>query len=453
VRLTGTKGAAARPWNHLLVVLAIAVVTLASSSGCGDKATHESVDEWMRTEKGPGKLKKAVGNSGLDPDLSAHAAQNMIRMDKTETVVEVLGGLSPERRSAVLEKLVARLWKDARIEGAMTRPQPSQVAAKDALFDLRKLAVDDVRKQIDGYLVEWLTGGYYDGRAKVGRYLGTTVIRAVGPVAGERLIAAAKTVIAEPPNAKGARAKIEDELLLALAASGSTEAVKLLLDIYKMDRGDSSLSERALSALFRAYVDSGGLFDIQDPMVLEPVLAELVEITKDEGRPARITNDAVALISAVGMPKCLPPLVEMVAHPHRDARYRWVAADSALRCGGVKGIVPVSEALAPDVEYDHRDLKGSVWGTIVKMSPKDQVALAARALLGSKNPIGRWIGVEVLTSLGDKADAPRIKALAGDKTKLAGYWSDEPDKKVPTLGQRAAEAAASLEAGAASTPK
>jgi hypothetical protein len=423
----------------------------AAAFGCGDKATHTSVDEWMRTEKGPGKLKKAVGGN-IDADLSAHAAQNLIRMDKTEMVVEAIGALAPERRASVFDKLIPRLWQDARIEGEMAIPNSLQVGAKDALFDLRKLADGMQKDKFDSYLVEWLTGGYYDGRAKVGRSLGAAVVRAIGASAGASLIVAAKRVIAAPADgtAKRRRPKIEDELMLGLAASGSTDAIQLVLDIYKMDRGDDSLPERALSALFRAYVDPGGLFDNREPAPLEPDLNELIEIAGDSSRSSRITNDAIALISAVGMPKCLAALVELMAAPNRDARFRYVGADSALRCGGVQAIVPVAEALPTDGPYEAAELKGAVWGSIVKMSPRKAVAEAGLTLLKSASPIARWVGVEVLANLGSEA-APvtiaAIRALSGDKTRLEGYWGRSSNKKVPSLGERAAEAARSLEQG------
>src|SRR5690348_14460033 len=54
-----------------LVLIAILV------AGC-EKTTHENIDKWTHTEKGPDKLRHAVADESIDPDLSAHAAANMM---------------------------------------------------------------------------------------------------------------------------------------------------------------------------------------------------------------------------------------------------------------------------------------------------------------------------------------------------------------------------------------
>ncbi|MBA3453339.1 MAG: hypothetical protein H0T42_09635, partial [Deltaproteobacteria bacterium] len=78
-------------------VLLIAVVALGLSTGCG-KTNHENIDKWTRTSKGPGKLDKALRDEGHDPDLSAHAAANMIRMGNDPDVRRALDEMSQPRR-------------------------------------------------------------------------------------------------------------------------------------------------------------------------------------------------------------------------------------------------------------------------------------------------------------------------------------------------------------------
>ena len=434
-----------RAWGRIALVF----VLLFAASAC-EKTNHENLDKWMRTEKGPDKLTKAMSDGSLDPDLSAHAAANLIKLGKDADVKKAIDGLPDDRKKAVLGKLVPRLWEMARVEGELTVPSGLQTNAKDLLFDFRKGADPEIKAQIDNYLLDWYTGGYYEGRATLGRYLGATVIRALGPAAGDKLKSAANAIITAPSQGNE-RAKIGDELLLGMAASGSPDAVKYVMEISKMDRGDSTLRERCVSALFRAYVDPGGLFDVVDPKALEPSLPALAELAKDEGQPPRVTNDAVALIRAIGMPMCLDPLVSMI--PSLDRQRRWAGANNALKCGGVKAIAPVADALHTDAGYDHQEMSGAVWEELAKMTPRDQVAAELRKLLDSPSWVSKWIAVETLGLMKSKDDLAKIKSMTGDKTKLSGYWGDQEgvdpkDKKQdPTLGQRAAEVAKAIESG------
>ena len=118
-----------------LVLIALLV------AGC-EKTNHDNIDKWTHTEKGPGKLKKALSDESIDPDLSAHAAANLIKMGKDPEVRQILDQMGQARRQAVIGKLAPRLWEIARIEGDMQMPRPIQVTAKDALVMLRKYSDD-----------------------------------------------------------------------------------------------------------------------------------------------------------------------------------------------------------------------------------------------------------------------------------------------------------------------
>ena len=58
----------------LVLSLVVAVVAL----GC-EKPSHANIDKWMKSEKGPAKLKSALRSTSLDADLSAHAGENLLR--------------------------------------------------------------------------------------------------------------------------------------------------------------------------------------------------------------------------------------------------------------------------------------------------------------------------------------------------------------------------------------
>jgi hypothetical protein len=428
--------------------LALAGPVLAQA-GC-EKADHENIDRWTKTQKGPDKLKKTLNDPALDADLSAHAGENMLKMGQDAEVRRALETMSPDRRALVTGKLAPRLWTIARVEGDMTVPTPAQIAAKDMLFELRKHADAATRGQIDGYLSDWYTSGYYEGRATLGKYQGAAVIRTLGASAGEKLMSAANAVLAAPKK-DGKPVKVGDELLLGLAVSGHPEAVKYVLDVFRMQTGDKTLPERAMSALYRAFAEPGGMFDVADPAPLVPNLDRIVEVAKDDTQSAQVVNDAVGLIRATGMPHCLPPLLAMVTHQHRDERYRWVGVNNALKCGRVEAIAPVVAALPLDGSYDREVVAGATWTEIAKMSPRENALAEARTLLASPSWVARWIGVEALAAARSKEDLARIKGLVGDKTRLNGYWGDQSDlakkeqKPEPTLGQRASELARELE--------
>ena len=430
------------------VLAAIAVAVLVALAGC-EKTDHENIDKWMSTKKGPGKLKKALGDNSLDADLAAHAAENLIRTGEGPAVRQAFAQMPNDRAQTVAGKLAPRLWERARVEGDDTVPSALQMSAKDALFDLRKFADDTTKNQIDGYLTDWYAVSFYDKRANLGQVSGAKVMRTIGPVAAERLMAAASSVVAQPER-EGRRVRIGDELLLGLAATGDPKAVDMILKIAVMDRGDDTLAQRALSSLYIAFVDPKGEFDAADPAALTPNLDAFVSIAKDETRSPQTTNDAIALIRVVGLPGCLPALVGLVSHPHHDLRYRYVGANNAIRCGGPKAIVDVAHALPTAGQYRHEEIAGAVWQEVARASPRAQVQAALRDLLDDPSWVARWIAIEGLAEMKSKEDTERIRALSKDSTRLTGYWGDQEDvpakerKKDPTLGQRAQELATKL---------
>src|SRR3954469_525407 len=173
------------------------LIALVALTGC-EKTNHENIDKWTHTQKGPGKLKKAFADEGIDADLAAHAGANMIRMGNDPEVREGLEQMSSSRRVAVIEKLAPRLWDVARIEKEDDLPGAPQITAKDSLITLRKYASDAEKAQIDNYLVDWYGTIAYEGRARGGSTLGAAVMRMVGAPGGKKLMAVADLTIAAP---------------------------------------------------------------------------------------------------------------------------------------------------------------------------------------------------------------------------------------------------------------
>lgn len=430
-----------------MIARALLILSLVLGVGC-EKTDHDSIEKWRRTEKGPSKLKKAVSDESIDPDLSAHAATVMIATNADGDVRAAFDQMTPTRKAAVLPKLVPRLWDMARIPREDALPNGPQIIAKDMLINLRKYADDATKQKIDGYLVDWYGVMSYDGRAKVGSTLGAAAVRMIGPMAGKKLIPVLNGIIASPDQGK-AKIRIGDELMLGIAASGDPDGVKLLIDVAHLDRGDPTLPERAMNALRRAYVDPGGLFDMVDPAPLAPNLGALVGMAKDEEFAGAPGDMAIELIRRIGPPACLEPLISLVGLPHPNPRFRYATGQAALLCGGALAIVAVVRAL-PEGNYIKDELVGAIAAEIAKMGPRDQVLASLRQLLDDKGTVEKWVAIEALARMKSVEDAPKIAALSNNKARLTGYWGDQSraaaaERKVdPTLGDRAKELAGQL---------
>ncbi|MEO8703554.1 MAG: hypothetical protein ABI867_26130 [Kofleriaceae bacterium] len=418
-------------------------ITLCFLFAC-EKTDHDSIDKWPRTEKGPGKLVKAVSDEGIDADLSAHAAANLIKppLSQENEVRDALERMTPGRRSMVLGKLAPRLWEIARVESEKKLPLAPQIAAKDALVMIRKFADDALKPQIDGYLTDWYAVTSYEKRAEVGHYTGALVVRTIGQPFSKKLVDVINGLIAAPGQDKE-KFRIGDELMLAIAASGSPEGVKKLVEVARMDRGDPTLAKRAFDALYTAYVDPRALFDIQVPDAIVANLDAIVAVAKDDTQPGSVADAAMDLIRVT--PGCFPPLLGMIASPHKKSRFKYATAGYALRCGGAKTIQQVVRALPESGAYVKDEMTGGLTGVIAKMTPRAQVQAALRELIGDKGTLSKWVAIESLAAMKSVEDKDRIAALAGVKDRLVGYWGDNAeDKKDPTLGERAKELADSL---------
>lgn len=426
------------------IVLALASATM-SLAAC-EKTDHPTIEKWGNTQKGPEKLKKTFLDEGIDADLSAHAAAVMLRKGRESDVKAGLEAMSQGRKAAVAKALAPRLWEVARVEKEMDLPKGEQIAAKDHLFMLRKFGDAETQGVIDNYLLDFYAVGSYEGRAMGGGVIGARVIRSLGPMAAKKMISAANAVVAAPKN------KIGPELLLALAATGSPEAVKYVLDVAKMDRGDPDLANRATDALHRAYIQNDSLFDVApaEP-ALGPNVEQLAAIVKDDKMPAHSANNAVDLIRAIGAPACVKPLAEMIGYPHKEEAFIFMAVQNGLVCGGVKSIPDIIRVL-PEGTYDGDALRDSIVKPMVRLTPKAAVVTEVRALFGDKKLVVQWVAAEAVGELKSVEDAPKVAALTKDPRKLQGYWGDQSgvpvaDRKAdPTLGQRAKEILAKLDA-------
>ena len=439
---------------------AVIAIVVSAAIGCGADVSHENLDNWRSTQKGPSKLLAALKSSDHDADLRAHAAHSLLVIDQFAKVKGVLEEMSPADRAPIIEKLVPRLWKTARIETEKKQPTALQAGSKDALFEIRQYASNATRKMIDERIVEWFTDGYYEGRAESGRISGRMAVHAIGAPAGAKLVEAAQSIVAHPPDEQGRRLKVGNELLLGLALSGAPEAIGFLLRLVTVKRKDDTLAGRAMGALSKAFVEPVSGLTPVDPQALKEHVKLLDEIRHSPNASGVMKNDVIDLLALTGMPECLEPFVDMISDKS-EMQYLYIGVQQGLRCGGVDAIIPVLEAIPTNRSFERGILSKYAWEEILNITARKQVAERLRTLLASRSWVARVSAVEILGSLGlaesAAKDARKIRQLRGDKKILKQWWGKRKEGKVaskrpdPTLGHVAGQVAKRLQELAKST--
>jgi hypothetical protein len=400
-----------------------------------DAPSAERIDGWRSSAGGAARLEAAVATGDLAPDLRARAARHLVALGEGAAAVAAL------RRSpapAVLDALIPLLHADAQVVAELQVPTARQVAARDALFELRRLASGEQRARIDAHLADWLTA-HYEGRSALGRHSGHEILAEVGARAAPALTASLERLLAAPRPTPTSWVAIRDELLDGLAVAGAP-GVSVLLDLADGRRGtrhpDETLPVRAMRALSRSYAERD-----TDPAPLYPSLDRLQAMAADARTPPAIANLAFDVIAAAGSPYCLKPLTALAQHP--DAIRVWVALRKGLDCAGIDAVVPLAEALRPERAFDPADLERFFWAPIAALGV--DAAGPARTLTASGSWLARLTGIRVLEKIGSAADVARLRALADDSTPLR--WSREHDTKwaSATLGAEARRVADHLE--------
>src|SRR5262245_1319491 len=110
----------ARAWT-IAAGLCLVGVFVGGLAGC-EKASHENIDKWRGTSKGPRKLVKACAAARIDPDRSAHAGANLVKKLKDQEFRKTFEAMSQTRRAQIASLLARRVWNIARIEDPKQLP-------------------------------------------------------------------------------------------------------------------------------------------------------------------------------------------------------------------------------------------------------------------------------------------------------------------------------------------
>ena len=370
--------------------------------------TPEKIARWKETERGPAKLREAVGNPSLTPSLRAQAVSALVEIGMTSEAIADLqkaGGDS----SQVVREAVPRLATLADAPGADTTRVNRE--AKDALFELRPMASDDAKQKIDEALIKWTTADL-NGRMQQGREASNKILIAIGPRAVPRLLELLRTdgnnqlqaaeilghmgdekarmqaadALVDAAKRAAARTRdVPDGLLRAIATTGGSHASAFLID--QAEHGTELVRERALLALGQGTSLKGNA----------AALAMALRIAGDKGVPGKVREASFQVLEKVG-PEAVPGLVKIEGDPDLTVAER--AIEAALAAGKDKAVGPVLDAL-PAKLSKKEDIDSYVVHDLSLIGPAALPALETVAKT-TRNPNGKVAAQRALAAMQNK---------------------------------------------------
>jgi hypothetical protein len=416
-----------------LLVLAL----LSGVAGC--EVTPEKIQGWKGVESGPRKLRDAVRNESLKPEIRSLAAEALVDLALQDDLAQDVRELKPASQVSLLTTLVPRLIQTAKGADPAAPPSRKQRNAKDALFLLRDAAQGAQRGTIDTALVEWCTTDL-TGRQTAGGHATAKILKAIGPKAGPALVnllrqpgpdfdLAARLLgqIGDEPTRNQAgellialarkEKPIKDATLEALGRVGGAAVVKFLGDIVDKARENEEDAKRALLAL-----------QLAPRSEALPVALRAAQNRKFKDT---VRHEGLELMRRIGGKAAGEAAAPVIDDP--DAILGWHAFEVVMATLKVDGIRVGFEKL----QLRHLAKKDDLPDFLVK-HVKDHAGAAGRpalaAELGSKNPAARLAAIICLSELGTADDAPALERVAADSMKIRGWAGN------PTIGAQARSA-------------
>ena len=404
-----------------------------AASACD--VTPEKIQQWKGIESGPRKLRDAVRNERLKPEIRAAAAEALVDLALQDDLAQDVKELKPASQKSLLVVLVPRLIATAKGADPAAPPARRQRNAKDALFLLRD-ADPGQRAVIDAALIEWCTVDL-TGRQTAGGHATAKILKAIGAKAGPPLVALLKRpgpdfdlaarllgqVGDEAARNQGGEVLLElarkekpmkDATFEALGRVGGAAVIKFLGDIVERGRDREEDAKRSLLALQLA-PRSEAL-----PLALRVALNRKAKDT--------IRHEGLELARRIGGKAAgegVAPAID-----DADAILGWHAFEvvvGTLKAGGV----PVA---FEKLQLRHLAKKDDLPDFLVK-HVKEAGGAAARPLLktelASKNPAARLAAIVCLAEVGTAEDAAALEKIVGDGTKIRGWPGN------PTIGGEA----------------
>jgi hypothetical protein len=408
-------------------------VALALGGAC-NKPTSDNIQLWKTTEKGPDRLRDALGDHGVEPRLRAEAAAALVDIGKAEDVDEIVSKLPVEDR-AELSKSLVPLYA----VGMKGQDPDRALGARDGLYSLRQFATPDDQKRIDGELLPAIEAELRAGKLRQGRHSLDKMLTAIGSDAGGMLARVLGDPTAPYPVAAELLGKIGDEaardkgaegllarpkvkpaervmLYKALGSIGGPTAVKYLEgEVGGKDKDDAVAAVRALQLR-------------RDPAVLPFA----VKIAGDPKADKMIRDEMFGVVESIGGLEAQKGLLGIISSDREEVvRYR--AFESVLAASKIEGILPALEAFPVSVAYKKIDVDDLLVKLIEKMGQPARPELIKA--LASRSALARMTAVMTLEQIGRAADAPALQKLGDDSTQLKGFPTGD------TIGKEASRVA------------
>lgn len=408
------------------------------AAACAPKA--EDIERWKGTQKGPGKLKDAVGNASLSAELRGQAVAALFEIGLGNDATTVLQKTAAAERAPIVAAAVPIFEK------RLTGPDPGSRDAKDALFSVREFADAALVPRIDKDLLDWLVKDL-TARMSQGGHAGEKILLAIGAPAAKALAPLAlpgsrelelvcsllgrlpdvpsRELVADRLIAEARRrggGELPEPLLRAIAMVGTPRAGAFLSEVAESNRQGSRAA--ALIALMQSPADTRN----------DAVLASCLRVAGDKKAPGKAREAALNVAEKFG-PAAVPGLVRLLALP--EELLRWRAVEAAMLAGNEAAIEPVLLGL-PVGNYKPEDIDSYVVHDMRRLNEKAVPPLKAVLAKADASWVAKVCAVRGLGAVGKAADGAALQPLVSDTTPLKGFAAGA------TLGKEAQAAQAAV---------
>jgi hypothetical protein len=224
-------------------------------SGC--KVTHEDIDTWTGTVKGPGKIVAVLLSPKYEDELRTYAGVALVRMEPRENLDGVnelqaaVEQLPDDERTRLVDLMAVQLIRvmrgeDAPQAGGSEGTPARQLRAKDAAFLLIPHASTPRKRELTEAIVDWFVVDF-NARSLEGNFTAEQVVRRLGAPAASRLVNALNANLPQQ-----ALVKLAEMIATLGDAATKTRAAERLVAIEREMESDeytNSLKERLRAQL------------------------------------------------------------------------------------------------------------------------------------------------------------------------------------------------------------
>ena len=483
MRVDRSSFPSATPSRSTRATFMVALLALLSLSACA--VTHDDIETWTGTVRGPGKILAVLRADKYADDLRVHAGLALVRMERSDVegiseLQSALRDLPAETRGRIVDGMAPGLLELMRGEGQAPAaedgpPPPLQVRAKDASFLVLQYATPPVQQQLTDGVVGWFVVDF-NGRSLAGNFSAEQVVRQLGAPAATRLVDAMSARIPQQALTKIAElvASLGDaatktraaERLVAIEAEMESQAfADWLGERIRTQRAaqeapplpdaqlqaavalnrEQFITQGALPAMHHL-ADQASVSDRLLAMSRDASMSEDRRVVALQAMEGHVRADQVASLLALAIDpqtatrvrdyafdriadsrsrEAIPQLWPMATNPSSEGtawRQRWRVGSLILTLGGPAIVQEWFGRLPTGPTVVYaREELHGYADRLAAMSPRPDAIVAAQ--LASPDWWDRAIALYYYERNGTEADLARVQALAGDATPTRGeHW-------------------------------